>query len=301
MNRDKRTYPGWRSLLFIPVHIEKFVDRAHTRGADAYILDLEDSVPLAEKEGARQSVVTAAKKVSANGADALVRINLEDAMAHCDLLAAIDTSVSAVIIPKVESAEQVLRIAEIIDQAERDKALPLGHTDLIAMIESVEGLARLDEIAAASQRLIALTLGSEDFSASARMLPTPETLLYPNQLVLFACRRQGITPLGFPASIADFSDAARFRSTIKFARQLGFEGAFCIHPKQVEILNQELTPSADEVERARQLIEAYEMGIKAGKGAVEFEGKMIDYPVVINSRRLLASYSQLKSKGRLVG
>jgi citrate lyase subunit beta / citryl-CoA lyase len=295
----KKDYPGWRSLLFIPTHIEKFVAKAHTRGADAYILDLEDSVPLAQKTSARALVASAATKVTVDGADALVRINLDDSLAKADLVEAVDLAVSAIVIPKVESAEQVQRIAGDVNRIEQDKGLPGNHTGLIAMIESVEGLAKLDEIAGASQRLLALTLGSEDFSASARMQPSQESLLYPNQLLQFACRRAGIAPLGFPASIADFSDIDKFRATIRFARQLGFVGAFCIHPKQAEILNEQLTPSAEEIDRAGRLIAAYEEGVKAGKGAVEFEGKMIDYPVVINARELLNSYASLRDKGRL--
>ena len=299
MKETEQAYPGWRSLLFIPVHIEKFVAKAQTRGADAYILDLEDAVPLALKEDARDLVISAAKRVAIAGADVLVRINLVEELAKSDLQIAVDPTVSAIVVPKVESAEQVKRVAEAIDTIERDKGMPSGKMGLIAMIESVEGLAKIDEIAGASKRLLALTIGSEDFSASAWMQPTRDTLFYPSQQVVFACRRAGIIPLGFPASIAEFSDLESFRKTIRLARQLGFAGAFCIHPKQTEILNEELTPSEKEVTNARRLIATYEEGVKAGKGAVEFEGKMIDIPVVINARKLLSSYLNLKEKGRL--
>lgn len=135
--------------------------------------------------------------------------------------------------------------------------------------------------------MLGMSLGSEDFSASSGMNPTPEGLLAPNQAIVFACRRAGIFPFGFPASIADYSDIDRFRETIRFARQLGFVGALCIHPSQVAILNEQFAPSDAEIEQARALIAAYEQGVSEGKGAVAFQGTMIDAPVVARARETL--------------
>ena len=103
-------------------------------------------------------------------------------------------------------------------------------------------------------------------------------------------------PLGFPGSIADYSDIDVFRETVKFAKQLGFVGAFCIHPKQVEVLNEELTPSDAEVEHAQGLLAAFDAGLAQGKGAVEYKGKMIDLPVVERARELLNKSKALKAK-----
>lgn len=284
---EKLTYPGWRTALFIPVHIEKFVEKAHTRGADAYILDLEDSVPLEQKAMARDCVIQAAKTVGQHGASALVHINLDERFAMKDIEASIDEAVSAIVIPKVESAGQVQKFAEYIDALEQMRGLSKGHTAIIAMIESVDALPLLDEIAQAHPRVVAMTLGSEDFSATAGMQPVPETLFLPNQMLAFACRRANIMPLGFPGSIADYSDIDAFRETVKRAKQLGFVGAFCIHPKQVEVLNEELTPSVQEIEHAEGLLAAFDAGLAQGKGAVEYKGKMIDLPVVERARELL--------------
>lgn len=290
---DKPVYPGWRSLLFIPVHIDKFVAKAHTRGADAYILDLEDSVPLAEKVEARTKVISAAKQVSVDGAAALVRINLEESLARADLEASVDAAVAAIVIPKVECPRQVQHIADIITVLESERNLPHGHIKLIAMIESVEALPHLDAIAGANERLISITLGSEDFSASAGMQSVPATLQLPNQMIAYACRRAGIVPLGFPGSIADYSDLEEFRKTIQLAKQFGFVGAFCIHPVQANILNTVLTPSDDEVANAKGLIHAFDEGLKQGKGAVEYRGKMIDLPVVISARQLITRFEAI--------
>ena len=290
---EKLSYPGWRSALFLPVHIDKFVEKAHTRGADAYILDLEDSVPLAQKEFARSCVIAAAKTVSKDGAGALVRINLVEELAMLDLEASVDPAVKTIVVPKVESAAQIARLAERIDMLERERGMVYGSTSIIAMIESVDALPVLDEIAASHPRVVAMTLGSEDFSATAGMMPLPQTLLLPNQMLAFACRRANIVPLGFPGSSADYSDIGAFRGTIEFAKQLGFVGAFCIHPKQVEVLNSVLTPSAEDIADAKGLVQAFEEGLAAGKGAVEFKGKMIDLPVVDRARELLHNAEKL--------
>ena len=126
-----------------------------------------------------------------------------------------------------------------------------------------------------------------DFSASAGMATTPHALFAPNQQVLFACRRAGLLPYGFPASIADFSDLEAFRQHIRFARQLGFVGAFCIHPSQIEAMNEEFAPSASEIEDARRLIKSFEAAQQDGRGAIEHLGKMVDLPVVNRARELL--------------
>ena len=290
---EKLNYAGWRTALFIPVHLEKFVAKAHTRGADAYILDLEDSVPLEQKAQARECVIPAAKTVSQGGAAALVRINLDERFAMDDVVASVSEYVQAIVVPKVESALQLQNFSARITELEKERNIPIGHTAIIAMIESVDALPVLDEIAKADPRVVAMTLGSEDFSATAGMQPLPQTLLLPNQMLAFACRRAGIMPLGFPGSIADYSDIDAFTDTVKFAKQLGFVGAFCIHPKQVEVINVVLTPSADEVEHAQGLLAAFEEGLAAGKGAVEYKGKMIDLPVVERAKELLRNAEAL--------
>ena len=283
--------PIWRSMLFIPAHRDDFVGKASQRGADAYILDLEDSVPEAQKEQARGAVVNAADIVAQNGAAALVRINQDLNQATADLEACIHPGVQAIVVPKVVSGSQIQALSNLIDKLEAQRGIVAGHTRLIAQIECVHGLGNLDDIAQSCDRLLGMSLGSEDFSASAGMEPTPEGLLAPNQAIVFACRRAAILPFRFPASIADYSDIERFRNTIHFARQLGFVGALCIHPSQVAILNDEFAPSDAEIERARALIDAYEQGLSEGKGAVEFEGSMVDAPVVARARELLLRVS----------
>jgi citrate lyase subunit beta/citryl-CoA lyase len=289
-------FPVWRSMLFVPAHAGKFIAKAHERGADAYILDLEDSVPAAEKPTARQMLPSAAAQVSQSGASVLVRVNAPWDITAIDLQAAALPGIAGIVLPKVDGAKIIQDAAARLDILEAERGIAPGQILLIAQIEDVGALPRLDDIATASPRLMGMILGSEDFSASCGMQPIPETLFMPNQSIQFACRRAGILPLGFPGSIADYSDPETFRSTMKRARQMGFVGAFCIHPSQVAIMNEAFSPSALDVADAQGVISAYEAGLSAGRGAVEYQGKMIDLPVVARARELLRRHDAMAKR-----
>lgn len=279
--------PIWRSMLFVPAHVEKFVAAAHIRGADAYLLDLEDSVPLDQKADARAGLERAAVEVSRSGAAALVRINTDDRLTPHDLTAAVQPGVRALMVPKVESAAQVRELDARISELELQRGMQPSHTLLIAQIEHVRTLPHLDKIATSSPRLMGMILGSEDFSVSAGAEPTPEALYGPNQQVLFACRRAGILPFGFPGSISVFRDLDLFRQIIRRAREMGFVGSYAIHPNQVRVMNELFAPADEDVAHARELLAAYEQASAAGRGALEFRGRMVDLPVVARARELL--------------
>lgn len=283
----KPTFPIWRSMLFVPAHVEKYVQAAHTRGADAYLLDLEDSVPPAGKAQARAGLGEAATQVSRSGAAALVRINNEPQWLEEDLQAAVLPAVRALMVPKVESAEMLRALDARLGELEARRGMVVGQTLLIAQIEHVRTLPRLDEIATSSPRLMGMILGSEDFSVSAGMEPIPEALYGPNQQMLFACRRAGILPFGYPGSISLFRDLDALRELIRRARQMGFVGSYAIHPDQVRVMNEEFQPPAAEVAHARELLAAYEQALAEGRGAFEFRGRMVDPPVVARAQELL--------------
>lgn len=280
-------FPIWRSMLFVPAHVEKYVQAAHTRGADAYLLDLEDSVPPAGKAQARAGLGEAATQVSRSGAAALVRINNEPQWLEEDLQAAVLPQVRALMVPKVESAEMLRALDARVGELEARRGMAVGQTLLIAQIEHVRTLPRLDEIATSSPRLMGMILGSEDFSVSAGMEPVPEALYGPNQQMLFACRRAGILPFGYPGSISLFRDLDALRELIRRARQMGFVGSYAIHPDQVRVMNEEFQPPAAEVAHARELLAAHEQALAEGRGAFEFRGRMVDPPVVARAQELL--------------
>src|SRR5437868_3184313 len=281
------TLPVWRSLLFVPVTARRFVDGAARRGADAIILDLEDSVAASEKERARTLVPEAAEVVSRGGADVVVRINRPLRLAGRDIEAAVGPGVLALALPKVDSPEHVRLLAEIVDEVEAERGLAPGTTRFIAMVETVAAFFRIAEIARAHPRLCALNLGAEDFALSAGILPEAEGLFMPKQMAVFAARAAGIMPLGFIGTVAEFHDLDGLRATIRRSRRLGFIGASVIHPSQVAILNEEFRPTPEEADHARRVVTAYDTALAAGVGAVTVDGKMIDVPVVERARRLI--------------
>ena len=276
----------WRSMLFVPANNDQFVRKAHLQGSDAIILDLEDSVPYDQKQSARDSLATAVDYIARYNIDILVRINIEEGLRTADIEAIIGLKVSAIVVAKTETAEQISKISAQITQLEK-KRVHGTPINIIAQIESVYALLHLDDIAK-SPRVFAMTLGPEDFCVSAGMSPTPDSLLFPNQQVLFACRRAGITPYGFVGSIADYSDLDAFRVMVRRASDLGFEGAFCIHPNQAKILNEELYPSESTIAWAEEVVRFFEKAKIDGKGAFMYEGKMVDQPVILRAKKILS-------------
>jgi citrate lyase subunit beta/citryl-CoA lyase len=280
--------PMWRSMLFVPVIVEKFVDAAHRRGADAIILDLEDSVPESQKPRARELIQDAAAKVSRGGADVTVRINRPWRQTLRDLEAAVSPRVRALLCPKIASADHVKMIAEVVSDLEAERGMPVGSTFLVPMIETADAFFHIHEIARADPRIIAINLGAEDFALSVGMLPEAEGLFYPKQHLIIAARAAGVMPLGFIGTVADFKDLDAFRATIRRSRRLGFMGASVIHPSQIQILNEEFRPTAEEVDLARRIVAAYDKSTAEGIGAIVLDGKMIDVPIVVRAQQTLA-------------
>jgi citrate lyase subunit beta/citryl-CoA lyase len=293
--------PLWRSMLFVPATVEKFIARAAERGADAIILDLEDSVPLAEKQRARDALAKAAEAVSRRGADVVVRINRPWRMAMRDIEAAVMPGVHALMLTKVESAEHVQAIAEMVDELEAERGMAAGSTKFVALVETASAFFRMEAIARGHRRLVGLSVGAEDFALSVGMLPEAEGLLYPKQHMIFAARAAGILPLGFIGTVADFDDLDAFRATIRRSRRLGFAGASCIHPSQVAILNEEYRPSPDEVAAAERITAAYDTATASGVGAIAIDGKMIDVPVVERAKQVLARHRAVLAREARAG
>jgi citrate lyase subunit beta/citryl-CoA lyase len=172
----------------------------------------------------------------------------------------------------------------------------IGHTRLIAMIETPAAFFRMPEIAQASPRLAAMNIGGEDFALETGMEPLEETLLMPKQQMVFAARAAGLMPLGFIASVAGFGDWEVFRAMVRRSRKFGFMGAGCIHPGQVPIVNQEYSPSPEEVAFAQRIVEENAKHEAAGRASFALEGKMIDVPVVVRARRLLERHAAIRTR-----
>ena len=283
-----RELPVWRSALYVPSNVPRFIDGAHKRGADAIIVDIEDSVPIAERPAARRDLQETAENVARGGADVIVRINRPWRQTMLDLEAAISPRVAALAVTKVDSADHVRLVAEVVSELEAERGMAVGTTQFLLLIETPGAWFQMPEIAKADRRIVALTLGGEDFALAMGMLPTAEALMMPKQQLAIAARSAGILPLGFIGTVADYKDLDAFRATVRRSRRLGFRGASVIHPSQIAILNEEFAPSAEEVASARRIVAAYREAVAAGRGSIAVDGKMIDVPVVERANETLA-------------
>ena len=281
-----RSLPAWRSLLFVPMTTERFLAKAHTRGADALILDLEDSVIPAQKATARAGLAAAVPRVAQGGADVVVRINRPLELAVPDIAASVMPGVSALMLPKVMGPEHVRLLAELVTAREQALGMTVGHTRFLALIESPAALPHLYAIAA-EPRMAGMSVGGEDMATELGAIPSADSMYVFGMHGLAACRAAGILPMGSMGQLANIKDLDSYRAGLKRGRALGFGTASCIHPAHVPIINEEYGASDAELDRARRLIAAFDAAAAAGDGAVAFEGSMIDLPVVIRAQRLL--------------
>ena len=286
----------WRSLLYVPANNSRFIDKAYLRGADAVILDLEDSVPAEERKRARSLLAESVAKVGQNNTDVLVRINRPKKDADEDLEAAIIPGVKALMLPKVNNADHVCSLADKVSKLEVERGLSPEGIGFVVMIESPAALFRVEEIVGAHSRNKAAILGGEDFATAAGMTPDPETLFLPKMTVLFAARAVGIIPLGMIGTVADYKNLNAIRENIKRSKKFGFEGASCIHPSIVSLLNDEMTPSLEEVDKAKLVVESYIKAENNGLGAITIGGMMVDVPVANRARALIARHEAIRSK-----
>ncbi len=293
--------PTWRSLLFVPVLAERFVAKAHTRGADAIILDLEDSIVPANKSAARAAVAAAVPRVAqrgpeGRGADVVVRINRPLDLAVPDIAAAVMPGVAALMLPKVMGPEHVRLLAELVTDRETALGMPIGHTRFLVLIEEPAALPHLFAIAA-EPRMAGMSVGGEDMATELGAIPSADSMYVFAMQGLAACRAAGILPMGSMGQLAKIDDLDSYRAGLRRGRALGFTTAACIHPAHVPIINEEYGASAAELDRARRLLAAFDTAVAAGEGAVAFEGSMIDLPVVIRARRLLARAASWTKSG----
>ena len=283
-----RDLPNWRSLLYVPASAEKFVAKAHERGADVVILDLEDGVAPDAKDAARAGLPAAVASVRRNGADVVVRINRPLRMAVRDIAAAVAAGADGLVCTKMMGAEHVRLLSELTAESELESGRAIGSVRFIVLIEDAAALAHAQAIASADPRVVALGVGGEDLATDLGAEATPDALDLPKRMGVVAARAAGVLPLGFIGTVAGLKDLDGYRAMLWRSRAIGFACASCVHPSQVAIINEEYGARPEEVDRAKRLVAAFEVALAEGKGAVTFEGDMIDKPVVDRARNLIA-------------
>lgn len=274
------------SLLYVPGNAPRFLEKAGQRGADVVIIDLEDAVPEGAKTEAREGLAKWVPEVRQSGCQVFVRVNQSDRLIE-DSVAATLAGANALYIPKVDSADILVRLAEALAPYETDRS-PVGF---VPLIEEMKGLFDVRAIAH-GPRVFALTSGGEDLATAMGAKPTPEVLRYPKLMIHYAAKEAGILSFGMLRTTVDFADKDALRSAAIEARDFGFDGATCIHPSAVPILNECFAPSPEEIAWAQKVVSSNAAEAAAGRGAFMLDGKFIDAPIVTRAEHLLQRFEK---------
>lgn len=265
-----------RSLLYVPGDNQRFVQKAHMRGADAIILDLEDSVLPENKIAARNGLASSIASVGQNGAKVFVRINSDLNTALLDAEAACLCGAFGLYVSK-SSPEKLDKIHRSLSKSS-SQSLPM-----VALIETPRGVSAAGAMAC-RPGVIALSLGGEDFAMEIGGVPDPDVLRLPRLLVHYAAKAQDKLSFGLFQSTADYGDLDALSNSAEEAARHGFDGATCVHPNAVPILNGAFSPSDEELAWAQNVLDE---AARTGAGAFSLNGKMVDSPVLARARKAL--------------
>lgn len=289
----RRAAAGVRSYLFAPGNHVRRAEKAFTAGADAAILDLEDAVAHAEKAAARPLVVAALERPRA--VPGYVRVNdSHSPWWQDDLDAVVGPWLDGVVLPKVESAEEVRGFVERLDACERRAGLAPGSLDLMLIVETARGIVHIDSVAAASPRIGRIALGGGDYTNDLDLEWTADeaALAYARARIAHASRAAGIEP-PVDTVVIEVRDQARFLESARNGRRLGFQGKLCIHPDQVAPCHAVFTPGVAEIARARTIVAAFGEAETRGVASIQVDGVFVDYPVARRAQRILALAERL--------
>ena len=273
--------------MFVPGNNPGMMADAHIYGPDSIMLDLEDSVTIAEKDTARLLVYNALRSVDYGDTEMVVRINpLNTPYGRKDIEAVVKAGVHVIRMPKTETAAEVEEVEREIEKVEREIGC-LGRTRIMAAIESALGVVNAYAIATASPRMMGIALGAEDYCANLKTQRTPggEELRLARETIVVAARAAGIDALDTVYS--NLNDMETFRKEVEFIKTLGFDGKSIINPRQIEVVNEVFAPSEKAIEKARTIIAAIKEAEKKGSGVIAVNGKMVDRPVVIRAQRTI--------------
>jgi len=277
-----------RTMMFVPGNNPGMMQDAHIYGPDSIMLDLEDSVTMAEKDAARLLVYNALKTIDYGDTEMVVRINpLSTPYGRKDVEAVVKAGVDVIRMPKTETAEEVRELESEILKVEEEIGA-VGRTQIMAAIESALGICNAYAIATASKRMMGIALGAEDYTANLKTQRTPggDELRLARETIVVAARAAGIAC--FDTVYSNLDDMDTFRAEVEYIKTLGFDGKSIINPRQIEIVNEVFTPSQKAIEKALKIVAAIKEAQAKGSGVIAVNGKMVDRPVVIRAERTIA-------------
>ncbi|MGT2888273.1 citrate (pro-3S)-lyase subunit beta [Streptococcus didelphis] len=276
-----------RTMMFVPGANAAMLRDAPLFGADSIMFDLEDSVSLKEKDTARALVHFALKTFDYSNVETVVRVNGLDTVGALDIEAVVLAGVNVIRLPKTEKAQDILDVEAVIERVERDNAIEMGRTKMMAAIESAEGVLNAPEIAKASSRLIGIALGAEDYvtNMKTRRYPDGQELFFARSMILHAARAAGIAAIDTVYS--DVNNPEGFQKEVRLIKQLGFDGKSVINPRQIPLVNEIYSPTEKEIQNAKEVIWAIREAESKGSGVISLKGKMVDKPIVERAERVI--------------
>ncbi len=277
-----------RSLLFVPATSARKVEKALASVADGVIVDLEDAVAIAEKDAARRQAAEMLQ--SRHPTRIFLRVNaLTTPFCYDDLQAAAAAEIDGIVLPKAESASGIATVDWLLGQLETRAGKPAGSIEVMPLIETAAGLAAAAAIAQSSPRVRRLAFGAVDLALDMDIDLNDDAgaMAHARFALALASRQAGLDgPLD--TVFTGIDDPGGLRASTERARAMGFGGKACIHPAQLDIVNAVFTPSGAELARARAIVAAFDQAEAAGAAAVQVDGVMVDYPVAVKARRILA-------------
>ena len=277
-----------RALLYMPGDNWKMITKSITLGVDSICMDMEDGTAINKKAEARATIAKALQELDFGASEKLARINsVGSGWEKEDIESVLPYHPDGIVIPKVESFEQVEWASKIIEDAELKNGWKVNSIRILIGVETAKGILNLKEIAA-HPRLDAIIFGGEDFAASIGAVRTKDEveLLYARQAVIVACAAYDLQPIDIVT--IDYKDLEALKVESAFGARLGFSGKQIIHPNQVQAVQEAFTPSAEAIAYARRIVETFEASQKEGKGAYSLDGKMIDMPLLKNAQKVLS-------------
>ena len=277
-----------RALLYMPGDDRRKIEKSATLGVDCICMDMEDGVAVTRKAEARAVIAQAMKDLDFGTSERCIRINsIGSGLEAYDLAAALATEPDTIVVPKIESADQVRWASDHIETYELSSNRNIGSVRLLVGVETAKGILNLRRIAESDRRLEAIIFGAEDYAASVGARRTKEAteVLYARLAVVTACAANNLQAIDMV--YIDFRDEEGLRVESEQAAGFGFSGKQIIHPNQVSLVQKAFTPSAEEIRYAKRVVETFESSQREGKGAYALDGKMIDMPLLKNARKVL--------------
>jgi len=277
-----------RSLLFVPGNKSNMLEKALGLTPDAFVPDMEASVPAAEKANARETIAKFLPRFAALGLPVIPRVNsLDTEWIEADLAAVVGFGLFGISVGKVRNAGDISTVSQLIGDLERRAGLHVGTLRLLPWIETAEAIVNVSAICRASERIVAVAFGGEDFTndMGVERLEDEIQIAYARQALCVAARAAHVLALDTP--YFKLRDPEGLRDSSLRAKSIGFKGRFAIHPEQLDALNECFSPSAQEIAHAERVVAAYDEAESRGRASTSLDGWVIDVPVVKRARALL--------------